>query len=253
MAMIINLRRTRIQLPGRSDWYNKILSTRQTKQNQCRFSSFLLGHNNSVASCSAFSTSSTDDITSSSSKVETPIKIPTTKAQSKTWERSAKLVQNTNIQTQYLEKIRQVHDPNQHVKTLEDELMGAMAEALRKQSNKIYFEYNIMKEQLEIYLDKSSSLKRRQEARIIFNERCVAAKRAKWELIVHRQAIGFRIKNHDTVNDMFPIPPPLPEIDIDEIEFINEEQIEENNNLRSSDKRCNNMNLYERFIHAFRS
>ena len=113
-----------------------------------------------------------------------------------------------------------------------------------------------MNEQLNIYLDDSLSW-RRENARVEFNERRKAAKHAKWELIVHRQAIGFRIKNHDTVNDLFPIPPPLPELDINEIRMRDDNpNFELMDEGYEDDKRNYNEkkpdNLYERFIHSFR-
>ena len=234
---------TKVRLSNGHHWYNRTVKARIF---ECSYR-----HNTSTSS-SIFSTSNSEN----TSRTETPIKMPTS-SQSKTWERSAKQVQNTNIQNQYLEKMRTVHDPNQHIKTLEDELMGAMAEALKKQSDKIYIEYHQMNELLNIYLDDSLSLKRRKDARIKFNECRNAAKHAKWELIVHRQAIGFRIKNHDTVNEMFPIPPPLPELDIDEIrtksDNPNFESVDKeyDDNMRYSERE-ESSNLYERFIHAFR-
>ena len=64
------------------------------------------------------------------------IKIPSS-TQSSSWERGAKLVKNVDRTNQYLEHIRDVHDPSQHLKTIEDELRGTMGKALGKQGQKI--------------------------------------------------------------------------------------------------------------------
>ena len=50
-----------------------------------------------------------------------------------------------------------------------------------------------------------------------YNKYIQDAKQARWELTVHRQAVGFIVNNHKFVQDKFPIPPQLPTpFDLDE-------------------------------------
>ncbi len=44
---------------------------------------------------------------------------------------------------------------------------------------------------------------------LAFNKHRNDATQARWELTVHRQAVGFIVNNHKFVQDKFPIPPPL--------------------------------------------
>ena len=56
----------------------------------------------------------------------------------KSWESGARLVRNTTVENnKYLEHIREVHDPSQHLKTIEDELKGTIGKALGKQGEKV--------------------------------------------------------------------------------------------------------------------
>eukprot|EP00547_Thalassionema_nitzschioides_P015200 CAMPEP_0194249858 /NCGR_PEP_ID=MMETSP0158-20130606/21604_1 /TAXON_ID=33649 /ORGANISM="Thalassionema nitzschioides, Strain L26-B" /LENGTH=84 /DNA_ID=CAMNT_0038986495 /DNA_START=71 /DNA_END=321 /DNA_ORIENTATION=+ len=63
---------------------------------------------------------------------------------SKSWERNAAIVKNTDINNQYLEHIRDTHDPALHVKTLEDEIRGSMGKALGKQGEKVLYFIQLM-------------------------------------------------------------------------------------------------------------
>uniref|UniRef100_A0A6U3PTY6 Uncharacterized protein n=1 Tax=Ditylum brightwellii TaxID=49249 RepID=A0A6U3PTY6_9STRA len=135
------------------------------------------------------------------------------------WERSAKLVKNTTVSNKYLEHIRDVHDPSQHVKTIEDELRGTMGKALGKQGHKVMSEIQCMDKEKALYdalvaryLEQNSmSLKEGiiQHAQQ-YNEARKRAIKARWELLVHRQAVGFTVGNHDVVNKMFVIEEALP-------------------------------------------
>ena len=68
--------------------------------------------------------------------------------ETKSWQRGAKLVKNTDTTSnKYLEHIRQTHDPALHLKTLEDELKGTMGPALGKQGEKVLNILNQMHEE----------------------------------------------------------------------------------------------------------
>lgn len=133
----------------------------------------------------------------------------------KTWERSAKLVKNIDVKNQYLEQIRDSHDPSMHIKTLEDELRGSIGQALGKQGEKILRALRNMREELEQY--KGLLEEHPMSAEIViekakkYNFYREQAKKARWELTVHRQAAGFIVDNHNFVIKNYPISPPLPE------------------------------------------
>ena len=124
-------------------------------------------------------------------------------AKDHSWERSAKLVKDTESTKHqpYMQTIRATHDPAMHIKTLEEELMGTMGAALGKQAGKIEHFLNLMRAELVKYNELSQepnpcSAKLKDTARR-HNEFREDAKRARWELLVHRQAVGFIVNNHN--------------------------------------------------------
>ena len=149
----------------------------------------------------------------------------------KSWERSAKLVKKTDTSNQYLEHIRDMHDPSLQLKTLEDELKGTMGKALGRQGEKIHGILRLMAEEFMKYeqimakyniansfedeksiqdqqSSKLSESSKKEIYRIVQNHNRLRKKAtdARWELLVHRQAVGFITNNHRFVNEMFPIP-----------------------------------------------
>mmetsp|Transcript_10087 Transcript_10087/g.15320 ORF Transcript_10087/g.15320 Transcript_10087/m.15320 type:complete len:214 (+) Transcript_10087:86-727(+) len=150
---------------------------------------------------------------------------PTSKE--KTWERSAKLVKNTDAtNNQYLDKIRsETVDPALQIKTIEDELCGAIGKALGKQGDKILNAVREMKEHklrydqllLEASFDEAIDFASR------YNEARERAIKARWELLVHRQAVGFTVGNHSYVHNAFRIPDALP-VNLDELKPNNDMQ-----------------------------
>jgi len=127
---------------------------------------------------------------------------------STSWERSAKLVKNTDTTNQYLEHIRASHDPSMHVKTIEDELRGTMGKALGKQGEKISrFMSNMAEERYEYdeLVAEGAPLDKLRLSAARYNDCRAQALSARWELIVHRQAAGFLVDNHNTVQRLFPI------------------------------------------------
>ena len=123
-----------------------------------------------------------------------------------------------NEQQKYIERISSMHDPTVHVKTLEDEIRGTIGKALGSQSSKINNYLKLMKQErekyeaLELQIQRqthSSSLlemkKKLRETMIKHNEYHKEAHKARWELIVHRQAVGFLVRNHEIVYENYPI------------------------------------------------
>jgi hypothetical protein len=145
----------------------------------------------------------------------------------KSWERGAQTVQNTKDNNNpYLEHIRDMHDPSLHVKTIEDELQGAMGMALGKQGEKVLAFTRAMDQERRRYEELlllssggDGSSQQQQAMRLIvkkkaaqqhneYRKQCI---QARWELMVHRQAIGFIVGNHTYVMKSFPIGDALPE------------------------------------------
>eukprot|EP00816_Leptocylindrus_hargravesii_P007234 CAMPEP_0196802246 /NCGR_PEP_ID=MMETSP1362-20130617/1885_1 /TAXON_ID=163516 /ORGANISM="Leptocylindrus danicus, Strain CCMP1856" /LENGTH=232 /DNA_ID=CAMNT_0042173485 /DNA_START=159 /DNA_END=857 /DNA_ORIENTATION=- len=134
------------------------------------------------------------------------------------WERGAIAVKNIDVTNPYLESIRQTHDPAMHVKTIEDELKGTIGKALGKQGQKILMWVKVMQQERDQY---DSLLVQGVERTVItagkmdaiaknYNSAREKAIKARWELVVHRQAAGFIVNNHKFVHEKFPIADALP-------------------------------------------
>ena len=132
----------------------------------------------------------------------------------KSWERSAKLVKNSDVTNPYLERIRsETVDPALQLKTIEDELCGAIGKALGRQGEKIGFALSEMEKEFQRY-EEFLRFRAWEEALMCAHRHNEARKRAikaRWELLVHRQAVGFTVNNHSVVHKTFPIREALPE------------------------------------------
>jgi hypothetical protein len=104
-----------------------------------------------------------------------------------------------------MEHIRAVHDPSMHVKMIEDELKGTVGQALGKQGQKVLnFMYRIDQER------KKYEEMREQQApasKIIacakeHNSFRKQGIHARWELLVHRQAVDSIVNNHKVIMDV---------------------------------------------------
>ena len=111
------------------------------------------------------------------------------------------MVKNPKINNEYLDHIRDMHDPSLHLKTIEDELKGTIGKALGKQAQKIvaalrqmneqYIRYEALLENEENGLDMESP--EVVEVAKKYNFYRKQAHQYRWELIVHRQAVGFTV------------------------------------------------------------
>lgn len=153
---------------------------------------------------------------------------------STSWERGAKLVKATDKTNKYLDHIRESHDPSLHLKTLEDELKGTMSKALGNQGEKVLkLLQNLHQERAryedilalhhksalkqgnssdnELNLDNLTSDEKLSLFTIVqkHNRLRTDALNARWELLVHRQAVGFITNNHKFVHEKFPVPESL--------------------------------------------
>lgn len=167
---------------------------------------------------SSFSSGSGSNGNRSSNSVSFSAKGPS--QQLKSWESGAKLVQNTTVENKYLEHIRDVHDPSQHLKTIEDELKGTIGKALGKQGQKVLMYTKLMNQEREKHEDLLLKRLPTDADHVLEDElhKCAIAHnnyrkeclQARWELIVHRQAVGFIVGNYKFVQEKFPIGDPLP-------------------------------------------
>ena len=99
-------------------------------------------------------------------------------------------------------------DPALHIKTLEEELAGSIGQALGKQGRKVLMWMKVMEQEKQNYenlIAKRAGLKEIQKIVLTHNDAREKAITPRLELTVHRQAAGFRIKNHKFVHDMFRI------------------------------------------------
>ena len=195
-----------------------------------------------------FSTNSakSDDNTSSASK-KGPAKVRTPKMDTTaTWERAAKRVKNTEVEknNSYMQEIRAAHDPSMHLKTIEDELKETIGAALGKQGRKILQAMELMQTSYDEYesalaehkaqqntgCTNSSAMTRAKVAAVQYNKHRHQAVTARWELQVHRQAVGFITNNHNTVREHYPIPDALP--------------VDENGNEIIQDKKKNSFDKF---------
>lgn len=136
-----------------------------------------------------------------------------------TWERGAKIVKDTDVVNPYLQRVRsEVVDPALHLKTIEDELCGAIGKALGRQGEKVSFAINEMKEAHAQYLEciHAQCHDKALHFAYLHNDARTRAIHARWELLVHRQAVGFTVDNHSVVHKTFPISNALP-IKVEEI------------------------------------
>lgn len=197
---------------------------------------------------------------SSSSGTIPPITMPS--RPTKSWESGARRVKDTTVQNQYLEHIRDMHDPSRHIKTIEDELKGTIGKALGKQGQKVMMYMRLMEEQRQRYeqlimeedrcrhhdvdddvvtrtTTKNGAAKNTTTASI---QECVKQHNnyrkdcihARWELIVHRQAVGFIVGNHQYVTSTFPIGDALPEWDDESSDGTTTSSIRPDENITST-------------------
>lgn len=173
------------------------------------FCTIQLARGHSIKSCKRLLSSNTSG---DSLKISEPDKTTT-------WERGAIAVKNIDATNPYLESIRQTHDPAMHIKTIEDELKGTIGQALGKQGRKILMWMKVMQQERERY-DSLLVLQQDMKCAVTvmqinaiakgYNAAREKAIKARWELVVHRQAAGFIVNNHKLVHEKFSIKDALP-------------------------------------------
>jgi hypothetical protein len=106
----------------------------------------------------------------------------------------------------YLDRLRERVDVAHAQASLETEIVREMAAAIGRADDKV----NVALLRLELatraWTDAREPEARRRCAREV-NARRAEALGARWELLVHREAVGMR--RHDLVERLYPIPPPV--------------------------------------------
>jgi hypothetical protein len=139
--------------------------------------------------------------------------------------KTAATTPDPSSQSTYMDKIRATHDPAQHLKTIEDELLGTNGQALGRQGEKILRAVQQMDDEFRIYQElcathsttttttTSSTVLTHPlvtDSALRYNRHRQDALKARWELTVHRQAVGFIVNNHRYVTEQYPIAGALP-------------------------------------------
>ncbi len=119
------------------------------------------------------------------------------------WKELVETLRKRQFQSPYLERLEQRMKAVRHRKSLEEEILEEMAEALRRAEDKI----NVALLKLDVLDAEFGELEGVAEraARIEeFNQQWDVARRAIWEFRVHREAIGLHWTRD--MDEMFPLP-----------------------------------------------
>jgi hypothetical protein len=124
------------------------------------------------------------------------------------WKKLAAELAVHGVQSRYLERVRARVDPEQELSTLQEEIAGEIARALGKTEEQL----NLAMAELELVGAKLARLRAQKvsgpelsAAIEAFNQqRAVAEKRLR-DLVIHREAAGFR--RNQAVYEQHPIPP----------------------------------------------
>lgn len=121
-------------------------------------------------------------------------------------------MKNTDVTNPYVDVVRQEVDPAAHLKTIEDELCAAIGKALGRQGEKVQRAICEMTQHHTQYMQflHAQAYKDASESATRYNDARKRAIQYRWELLVHRQAVGFTVDNHSVVHKTFPIDEVLP-------------------------------------------
>jgi len=91
--------------------------------------------------------------------------------------------------------------------SLEQEVLSEMASSMRRAEDKVLAALDTL-EQAYAAVEAAAGIQTRHDAIARYNEAREVARVARWEMIVHREAIGLR--DSRLVRDRYPIPKQLP-------------------------------------------
>ena len=124
------------------------------------------------------------------------------------WKRLAQMIQDdqgAHSESVYAARLRAAHDPKDHVEKIEEEIMEEMAGALGRTADKANYKFLLLERQghaLDKLLESKAAKEEVERAISSFNALRAEADDARRELMIHRQACGFKTGNHQLVQDM---------------------------------------------------
>lgn len=119
---------------------------------------------------------------------------------------------NIGHKSVHLERLKSLVDPEKQIQGMEDELREEIAAALRETANKVDFAILRCEEAaLNVSMIRKTKGNSCNEAAIrnaikVYNTLCDKAEEARRNLIIHRQACGFRTDNYKVCLKFYPIP-----------------------------------------------
>lgn len=104
----------------------------------------------------------------------------------------------------YLNRLRGIHDAKAHVDTIADEMAEEMARALGRTASAADYSYALLERARDAHAAAAAGADRDAAADAFEAQRAVAA-RARQDLLIHRQALGFKTSNYETVDRCWPL------------------------------------------------
>jgi len=119
------------------------------------------------------------------------------------WQTLVRQLTDAGYESPYLDRLRARVDPAQAQDTLEQEIIREMASALGRAEDKL----NAALLRLELAgraLAAAVDTGERRRCAVAFNAERTRALRARWELVIQREAVG--LLRNDVVDQFYPIP-----------------------------------------------
>jgi hypothetical protein len=119
---------------------------------------------------------------------------------------AAELVEN-GIESKYLSRVQARVSPEQRLESIEQEIAQEMAGALGRSEDRV----NLALAELELLhaLHERAPVSERRKLALAFNAQRTVAQTKLRDLLIHREAVGFR--RNQLLNELYPIPPRLAE------------------------------------------
>jgi hypothetical protein len=125
------------------------------------------------------------------------------------WTRLANKLKNQEVPPHLADSVKnKVASVEDHVSHLEEELREEMAKALGKTGRTCVYLFSLLKAADAECDSADLTLEQRKEAIETYNEIRRSAEQARYELVIHRQAIGLTWRNQAIVEAEFPLLPP---------------------------------------------
>jgi hypothetical protein len=124
------------------------------------------------------------------------------------WKKLAAELAEQGVESVYLERIRRRVDAEQELRQLEHELAGEMARALGRSEdvlNLALAELDLLEARFARLRQTATSAQLVTEAAEAFNAQRELAEKRLRDLVIHREAVGFR--RNQQLYELFPIPP----------------------------------------------